>query len=102
MSRSRAMNPGKSYSPQETSATAGAGVGTLPNVEQQIRRLNRTYAMLSDVNQLIVRRDQPEEILARACQVAIERGGFRLAWIGLRDPATDRLQLVAHGGASPD
>ncbi|HEY8993688.1 MAG TPA: GAF domain-containing protein [Lacunisphaera sp.] len=97
------MNPpGKPSLPPETLATPGAGAATPRSAEQQIRRLNRTYAMLSDVNQLIVRRDKPEEILARACHVAIERGGFRLAWIGLRDPATGRLQLVAHSGASPD
>lgn len=83
-------------------AAADGTVKRQPEAEQQVRRLNRTYAMLSDVHQLIVRRYEQEEILARACHVAIECGGFRLAWIGLFNVATGRLHLVAHGGASPD
>ncbi len=35
----------------------------------------------------------------QACRIAVERGGFLLAWIGLRDPATGQLRIIAHGGA---
>ncbi len=70
--------------------------------ELQVRRLNRTYAMLSEVNRLLVRKYEQREILARACQIAVERGGFRLAWIGLLHPATGKLRIVAQGSASPD
>jgi signal transduction histidine kinase/ActR/RegA family two-component response regulator len=88
--------------PNPTPAATGSSEELRRKAEDQIRRLKRTYAMLSDVNQVIVRRYAPEEILARACRVAVERGGFLLAWIGLVDPATGRIGLVAHGGVSPE
>jgi len=70
--------------------------------EQKVRALNRTYAMLSEINHLLVRKDRPEIILDQACHIALERGGFLLAWIGLNDPVIGKLQLVAHAGATPD
>lgn len=69
--------------------------------EQQIRKLARTYAVLSDVNQLIVRERDTGALLAGACRIAVETGGFRLAWIGLAE-ANGQLRVVAHGGATPD
>ena len=95
------MDPVKNVLSSEAPAAPEA-VPANGQAGQQAGRLNRTYAMLSDVHQLIVRRYQQEEIYRRACQVAIECGGFRLAWIGLGNPATGRLELAAHGGASPD
>jgi two-component system cell cycle sensor histidine kinase/response regulator CckA len=70
-------------------------------VDDALRRLNRTYAMLSAVNELIVRARDPQELLLRACQIAVERGGLPLAWVGqlAGGPASERLQLVAHAGA---
>ncbi len=66
--------------------------------EARIRQLNRTYALLSETNQAIVRSESPEQLLEEACRIAVEVGGFRLAWIGLRNPA-DRLEIAAHAGA---
>ncbi|MBS0633473.1 MAG: PAS domain-containing protein [Verrucomicrobia bacterium] len=70
--------------------------------EMQIRRLNRTYEMLSEINQLLVRKADPAEVQERACQIAVDRGGFLLAWIGLFDPAAGQLRIVAHGGADEE
>lgn len=68
--------------------------------EKQIRRLNRVYAVLSDINQAIVRIRDQQLLLERACQIAVEQGGFRLAWIGLVDEATGRLRVAARAGQS--
>jgi PAS domain S-box-containing protein len=74
--------------------------------EENVRRLNRTYSMLSEINQLIVRDFEQQSIIENACRIAIEKGGFLLAWIGLNDqpPAKSQppLRLAAHAGASPD
>ena len=53
--------------------------------EHHIRQLNRTYAVLSDINQLIVRERDAEALFEGACRIAVEKGGFLLAWIGLRE-----------------
>jgi PAS domain S-box-containing protein len=69
--------------------------------DQRIRQLNRTYAVLSDINQLIVRERDVHVMLDNACRIAVEKGHLLLAWIGLTD--TDgRLKLTAHAGATPD
>ncbi|MFN8574787.1 MAG: PAS domain S-box protein [Gemmatimonadaceae bacterium] len=71
------------------------------DAEERLRRLNRTYAVLSDINQLIVREREPQAILEGACRIAVKKGGFALAWVGLLN-ATGRLGLTAHAGATPD
>ena len=79
-------------------------VGTVQDVteraqaEQRIRKLNRVYAMLSAINETIVREREPSTVLAAACRIAVETGGFRMAYVGLVEP-DGRLELRAHAGA---
>jgi PAS domain S-box-containing protein len=69
--------------------------------EARIRQLSRTYAVLSDINQTIVREKDPQALLTSACRIAVEKGGFCLAWIGLA--GADRwLRVTAHAGATPE
>lgn len=70
--------------------------------EARIRYLNRVYAVLSDINQTIVREKNPLAMLAAACRIAIEKGQFRMAWIGLVDASSGRIKIVAHAGAETD
>jgi signal transduction histidine kinase len=51
----------------------------------KLRRLNSINLALSHTNQAIVRATSQTEILERACQIAVEHGGFALAWVGLVD-----------------
>lgn len=69
--------------------------------EQRIRHLNRVYAVLSDINQMIVRSNEADAMLQEACCIAVQRGGFCLAWIGRCDCDSDTLEIVAQTGASP-
>jgi PAS domain S-box-containing protein len=68
--------------------------------DARIRHLNRVYAVLSDINQAIVRVREPRALFAEACRIAVEKGGFRLAWVGLLDPETKSVRPVAHAGVS--
>ena len=82
-------------------------VGTVQDVteraraDQRIRKLNRVYAMLSAINETIVRERDSQTILSAACRIAVETGGFRMASIGLLD-AGKRLHLRANWGADDD
>jgi diguanylate cyclase (GGDEF)-like protein len=70
--------------------------------QKRVERLNRTLAMLSSVNALIVRADDRQAMLDEACRIAIEKGGFRLAAVGLADRGR-RLTLAARAGeGTPD
>jgi PAS domain S-box-containing protein len=66
--------------------------------ELRIRQLNRIYAVLSAINQTIVHEKEPQAMLTKACQIAVEKGGFRMAWVGLHDAAANKLQPVASAG----
>ena len=68
--------------------------------DSRIGRLNRVYAVLSGINTLIVRVRDRDELFREACRVAVEAGGFRLAWIGLVARDTMELIPVASAGST--
>lgn len=69
--------------------------------ERRIQHLNRVYAVLSGIDHMIVREKDPTSMLTAACQIAVEKGLFKMAWIGL--PAKDgELTIAAHAGATPE
>lgn len=71
---------------------------------QQIRiaRLARIYAVLSGINGLIVRVGTRGELFRGACAVAVEQGGFGMAWIGTYDQVTAEVIPVAWAGIGAD
>jgi PAS domain S-box-containing protein len=70
--------------------------------EKSIRRLNRVYSVLSNINQAIVREKDSQAMLETACHIAVEKGKFRMAWIGMADPATGVLIPIASSGVAED
>ena len=63
--------------------------------EQEINRLNRIYAVLSNINQLIVREGDRQTLLNEACEIAVQDGEFQMSWVGIFDAETDSFQPVA-------
>jgi PAS domain S-box-containing protein len=61
-------------------------------------RLDRTYSILSAIDQVILRARSSHVILSEACRIAAEMGGFGLAWVGLVDPATGDVRVVCQAG----
>jgi diguanylate cyclase (GGDEF)-like protein len=72
--------------------------GTLEAQQRRIERLNRTLETLSAVNALIVRVSERDDLLAEACRIAVERGGFGFAAIRL----VDDERVVSSGEGSKD
>ena len=66
--------------------------------EVEITRLNRLYAVLSEANQSVVKCRSPDELLTRVCRAAVDKGGFRLAWVGWGEPADNRIRPVVQAG----
>ncbi|MFO1428774.1 MAG: EAL domain-containing protein [Candidatus Competibacteraceae bacterium] len=71
-------------------------------LQQDLKALNRLYAVLSDINQAILRIAEPQALFAECCRLAVEDGGFRMAWIGLVDDTNGRVDIVAHAGTTGD
>jgi diguanylate cyclase (GGDEF)-like protein/PAS domain S-box-containing protein len=66
--------------------------------EERIQRLSRLYAVLSGINTLIVRVRDRDELFREACQVAVDEGGFRMAWIGIVDRSIEKVVPIAAAG----
>ena len=71
-------------------------------LEAKNRHLSRLYSLLSHVNQAVIRSRERQDLFQTVCDVAVEHGGFRMAWIGLVDDETQRLVPVAHAGHEAD
>jgi diguanylate cyclase (GGDEF)-like protein len=70
--------------------------------EIRIKRLNRVYAVLSEISSLIVRVDNRNELFREACRIAVEHGHFKMAWIGVVDRSAMKIVPVASAGAEPE
>jgi len=75
---------------------------TLRENEISIKRLNRVYTILSGINTLIVRARDRDNLFREACQIAVEQGQFRMAWIGVVDRSAGKTVLVASAGIGED
>ncbi len=67
--------------------------------EIRIKRLNRVYAVLSNINMLIVRVRNRDELFKGACRIAVQQGEFPLAWLGIVDQTAMKIVPVASAGA---
>jgi diguanylate cyclase (GGDEF)-like protein/PAS domain S-box-containing protein len=66
--------------------------------DEKIERLNRIHAVLSGINAAIVRIRDTDKLLYEACRIAIDDGGFGLAWIGMLDTASGDIRPKAIAG----
>ncbi|CAN5305216.1 hypothetical protein BH11PSE11_BH11PSE11_11530 [soil metagenome] len=70
----------------------------LRDSEANIRRLNRVYAVLSQINALIVREHDRDELFKEACRIAVDAGNFRMSFISILDRSAMKLLSVASAG----
>ncbi len=68
------------------------------DVLDEIGRVHRLYAVLSRVNEAIIRVRSQQDLLEAACRIAVEDGGFALAWIGFVVPQTQHIRVHAKYG----
>jgi len=66
--------------------------------EFRILQLNRLYTFLSQINQKIVRVKDRAILFKDICQVAIDHGKYRMAWIGLIDKSDNEVKPVVFAG----
>jgi hypothetical protein len=61
-------------------------------------RLDRTYSILTAIDQVIFRARHSHIILSEACRIAADVGGFELAWVALVDRASGDVRVVCQAG----
>ena len=67
--------------------------------EERIAHLNRAQAILAGVDRAIVHILDRQKLLDEVCRVAVEMGGFKLAWVGMVLP-DGSVQPVAKAGST--
>jgi PAS domain S-box-containing protein len=70
--------------------------------ELEIRKLNRVYSVLSNVNKSIVRINERQKLLDEICMVATRFGKFRLVWFGELDEESQIMYVLNSSGAISD
>ncbi|MCW1884324.1 PAS domain S-box protein [Luteolibacter flavescens] len=68
--------------------------------EQDLARLNRALHMLSASNEAVTRATDEQHLLEEICRLAVNTGGYRMAWVGYaRDDADRTIEPMARAGA---
>ncbi|MBS0367635.1 MAG: EAL domain-containing protein [Proteobacteria bacterium] len=83
---------------EQRTAALQAEVVERRRAEERVVSLNRIYAVLSNINTLIVRVHEREELFREACRVAVEFGHFGLAWVGMTSADNAHIKPTAWHG----
>lgn len=68
-------------------------------IEQRLARISRFYAALNATNEAILRNSGgADQLFETICRIAVHCGEIKGAWVGLRDPTTQQLQVRAAFG----
>ncbi|MFA6029688.1 MAG: PAS domain S-box protein [Elusimicrobiota bacterium] len=70
--------------------------------EESIRRLHRVQVVLSSVNRTAIHARGLQELFDETCRVIVEKGGFRMAWLGLVDAPAAAVTVAASAGVTGD
>jgi PAS domain S-box-containing protein len=65
---------------------------------ESLQRVNRLYHFTSRINHMVVHVSSEKEMYTQVCQVAVEIGKFRMAWIGLINHSEQKMFSVSFAG----
>lgn len=64
----------------------------------ELNKMNRVYSLISQINNLILRSKNREELLHEICRIAVTYGKFRMSWIGMLDEDGKTVNKAAFNG----
>jgi len=70
--------------------------------EERILRLNQLYEALSRCNRAIVHCTDKAALFQEICHIAVECGGMKMAWVGLRDEESGKIKPACGYGDGAD
>ena len=78
-------------------------VSEAKQAQASLQKAHRALQMLSRCNQLLVRATHERELISQVCQVAVDIGGYRMAWVGYVHPdAAHSITVAAQAGMAAD
>jgi PAS domain S-box-containing protein len=67
--------------------------------ERELARINRALKLLSGCNEALIHAEDEITLLRDVCQLAVESGGYRMAWVGYaQDDEKRSIKTMAHAG----
>lgn len=67
--------------------------------EIALRAITRSLQMLSETNFALINSPTEAILLQEYCRIAVEAGGYRMAWVAVADPGPERgVQAISHYG----
>lgn len=66
--------------------------------EKKIINLSRVHRISREINHLILRLHNPEQLLQESCEILQQQGGFRFVWAGLSDTKTLLPEVLVSAG----
>lgn len=77
----------------------GTDISALKESEKSLFLINRAIHTISECNQAIIHKTDEESLLSEVCQILVETGGNRMAWIGYVPEDTNQLLVpMAYAG----
>ncbi|MCF8025158.1 MAG: GAF domain-containing protein [Desulfobacteraceae bacterium] len=66
---------------------------------EKLRRTNRAYQILSQINKALIQTERENELLHKVCSVIVDDGEYSLAWVGYaRQDADKSMEIMASAG----
>ncbi len=66
-------------------------ITSVKEAEYELIKTNRLISFTSHIHEMVIHAKTEEEYLREACRIAVEHGGFRMAWIGRIDTETNTV-----------
>jgi len=88
---------------QAANASLQAEIGERKRAEAELYRVNKALHILTECNQILVRATDESHLLRSICRVAVEFGGYDVAWVGQAGPEEPgTVQPLAWAGCEED
>src|SRR5512132_2661898 len=71
---------------------------TRTSQKARIARLTRANALMTAIQSAAVRIRDRHALFEEACNIAVARGAYRMAWIGVPEAGNGSLKRAAHAG----
>ncbi|EXI78693.1 MAG: Sporulation kinase A [Candidatus Accumulibacter appositus] len=69
------------------------------HAEQALHSVNRQLRIISECNQALIRATDESELLSTVCEIVVQVGGYRMAWVGYAESDVAKsVRPVAHAG----
>lgn len=70
--------------------------------EESLRKSNRTNTIFSKISRIVQQEPTREMLFMSACRIAVEDGGYPMAWFGMPDPCNNGVTAAGYAGISED